>query len=824
MSSIGGLSGTTSSSLHSTSSLRGYGGLASGLDRDTLIQNLTSGTRSKIAKQQQKKQTYQWEQDTLRNITGKMYDLSNKFMSYSSPTNLASGKLFARNLITALGTHKDLISVSGTSTSADTISILGVKQLAENAQMSSNDSVSDRELNTHKIHNSLSESTLADQVSGDTLFIKYGNKSYSVTMPQGKEYDYSTVQSTKDALNKALGNVSIGSGKTLADVMSVSNFTDADGKEKLTFEQNAADTTGNLLKLDGATGDLLVDLGFMDAGEKFESMPTSDKIITTSGLKGKNEAKPSVEMTLAEQLSEKKISFSYNGTIKWITLGKYNGDPAKGAVSQLSDVVSDIQKGLDEAFGKERILVNIDSSLGDPTMSSLKFTTIKPGRKSDGTYDEDPSSVLSITASDRGVIGNNSIFGIYDGESNRLNTSVGIKDSGLKRGNLVPADPDTDMIIKNGSASVNLKDLGLNWNSSVEDIMNAINNSKELGIKVTYQANSDKFLVQSTEQGASGQIALDGNLAETLFGTKGTDYTVEQGQDAVLTVKYAGSNDTVEINRGSNTMTVDGLNLTLKGTFGYDALGKPDPGIDPVTFRAEVDTDTTAKAVKDMITAYNETLELINKEAGEKPNRDYAPLTDEQKKDLSESQIEKWETEAKKGILFNDSDLSSLSDKLRFIIPSEFRSTFANMGITVSTDYSDNGKLVFDETKFKAALGKDPEAVKNAFNAPPEVKEDGTTTRGGLMTNMKTIMDQYASMTGATKGILVERAGSVYAPTTVLQNGIQKQIEDINKTIDRLNDSLKTEQNRYIKQFTTLETLISQMNSQSSYLSSMFNS
>ena len=77
-------------------------------------------------------------------------------------------------------------------------------------------------------------------------------------------------------------------------------------------------------------------------------------------------------------------------------------------------------------------------------------------------------------------------------------------------------------------------------------------------------------------------------------------------------------------------------------------------------------------------------------------------------------------------------------------------------------------------------------------------------------------------MTGATKGILVERAGSIYAPTTVLSNSIQKQMERLDDYIERLQDKLETETDRYISQFTSLETLISQMNNQSSYLSSMF--
>ena len=133
-----------------------------------------------------------------------------------------------------------------------------------------------------------------------------------------------------------------------------------------------------------------------------------------------------------------------------------------------------------------------------------------------------------------------------------------------------------------------------------------------------------------------------------------------------------------------------------------------------------------------------------------------------------------------------------------------------------------NGKLVFDETKFRTALQTDPEGVQEAFAKATSTDANGNTTQGGLMVRIKSVMDKYGSMTGATKGILVERAGSIYAPTTVLSNSIQKQMERLDDYIERLQDKLETETDRYISQFTSLETLISQMNNQSSYLSSMF--
>lgn len=229
------------------------------------------------------------------------------------------------------------------------------------------------------------------------------------------------------------------------------------------------------------------------------------------------------------------------------------------------------------------------------------------------------------------------------------------------------------------------------------------------------------------------------------------------------------------------------------------------------------------EAVKGMVESFNEILELVNSHVKTKPDRDYFPLTDEQKDEMSESQIEKWEEKAKQGVLFADMDLRMMSDNLRSIINSGNSTELSAMGITVSTNYSDNGKLVFDETKFRAALQNDPDAVRSAFTRAIGKDDNGNvTTQGGLMVSVKNVMDKYGSTTGATKGILIERAGSIYAPTSVLSNSLQKQMDQIDDYIERLQDKLETETDRYISQFTSLETLISQMNNQSSYISSMF--
>ena len=166
---------SVSSSL--TSSIRGYGGLASGLDRDTLIEQFTAGTRSKIAQQKQKQQKLQWTQEAIRNITDKIYDFTNSFTSYSSASNLTSTKLFSRSLINAVGENSKYVSATGSAASAENMSISRIKQLATNATMNTG-SVSAKTLTTADLgvgeNGKLDALKEISTIEGDTLYIKYG--------------------------------------------------------------------------------------------------------------------------------------------------------------------------------------------------------------------------------------------------------------------------------------------------------------------------------------------------------------------------------------------------------------------------------------------------------------------------------------------------------------------------------------------------------------------------------------------------------------------------------------------------------------------------
>ena len=787
---------SVSSSTGLTSSIRGYGGLASGLDRDTLIEQFTAGTRSKIAQQKQKQQKLQWTQEAIRGITDKIYDFSSKFTSFSSSSNLTSSKLFSRSQISVNGANSKYVSATGSAASAENLSINRIKQLASNATMNT-DTVSSQALTTGVLNlganGSLDATQQVSTIAGDMLYVKYGNSTYGVTMTDGGK----NADSAVNMINEQLKTVEISGGKKLSDVMKATVSTDG----KIGFEA-IDNANGNRLELAGGTGDILKDLGFLKEGEKFDNLSDAQKnIAQAGGLTAANAAQVTKEEKLYNLLSEKKLTFSYNGTKGEIQLNKYD------ASTTLEKVKEDLQTKLNEAFGKGRISVTTDGN-------SLAFKTTTP----DGT--EDKSSTLSIL-SGAGLVGEGGVFGIAAGASNRINLSATVDQAGFKTADFSGSRKD------DGSYYLSINGVeieGITKDSTVKEIVEKINNSKA-GVKVSYQSISDQFVLTSTENGAAGEIKFDTdaggkkNLAELMFNPE-NQATYTKGQDAILSVSYPGSNQKIEIRRSSNSFDLDGINVTLKGTFGYDEHGAEIQGTEAVTFTGSVDSENTTKTVKEMIEAFNDILKLVNTEVSTKPNRKYAPLTDEQKEELSDKTIEKWEEKAKTGLLFADNDLRMMANSMRTVINAADRSKLSEMGITVSDSYSDNGKLVFDEAKFKAALEKDPEAVREVLNRP--ATDSGDTSQAGLLTRISSIMDRYGKTTGATKGVLVERAGSVHAPTSILKNSLQKQLDSIDTYIDKLNDKLKTEQDRYISQFTSLETLINQMNSQSSYLSSMF--
>lgn len=845
MSSVGSLSSSTSSSIFNSSNR--ITGLASGLDTDALIESMTATTRSKIAKQKQEKQLLQWKMDDYRSISSKLIDFQNKYLSYSSSTNLRSPSFFDKTLLSVLGDNSKYVSVSGTSKTVENIAISAVEQLAKNTSYVSSSAVSDQVFSSSSIDGS--KEFISSKLEGTYLSFSYGNQSYTVSLPSdevdGNAYD--EPKDIVDALNKKLGDIDYNSeGEKLSS--KVKFELDSNNRITLTFASEEVANIGNSIKIKGGSEVLMEALGFEKGDTAVGNTPiTGRNELTADSLTGKYQITNTFEDMVSGE--GKTLSFTYNGTTKSIELpGKDSDifdDDGKADMNKLADY---LEKQFGKAFGSGRIKVEYKNE-------KLEFTTVQAGTgTSIDDADVDKSSVLKLNSGDANAL---KALGLTAGDSNRVNLGASVAESGLlgleKKGfndsGLISGD--YSIRIKNNTTgetvTINKTVDGNEFNAdtSLSDIIKAINAS-DANVQVSYSEVSDKFTLVSTDLGASGNFSIVGtdgadtssyNLGEAIFGKNLDDssaYTHTEGQDAIIWVDYDGEGgaDPVKLTRSTNTFDIDGLSVTVNGTFGMktDDTGKKvlDETSEAVTFGAKVDTEKVTEAVKNMIDAFNEIIKLTNTELSEKKNRDYAPLTDEQKEKMSEDQIKAWEEKAKAGMLFNDSDLRNFTSSIRFIFSGDSETTqlLSDMGITTSSTYSDHGKINFDESKFKAALESNPEAISDLFTRAGETTVDSSgnsvTKNAGLMNQIKTVFDKYASTTGSVKGIFVQMAGATESPLSMLDNSILDQMNDIDDEIEKLQDKLKTETERYYSKFTSLEKFISQMNSQSSWLSSQF--
>lgn len=799
MSSVGSLSSSTSTSI------RGYGGLASGLDRDELIKGMTIATTNKITQQEQKKQQLQWKQEAVQSISSSMIDFHSKYTeTLTSPTNLFSSMLWGRNKITASGTNSKYVSVTGTASSADALTIMGVKKRAQNATWTSTKMASDLKLSSGAID---AKADTFAALNGKTLEFSYDGKDYTVNI-SGSDAKLQDSTQAAEIIQNALKSIEINGSKTdhLGDHIKVEG-----GSGGFTFSTADSDKT---IKL---TGGSALQLMGIEAGKDGKELTTSNSINSENFDQG------TLTRKWSDMFKGQTLTFSYNGTSATVSLPE--------TPTTLEDVRKTLQDSLDAKFGKGRVSVEIEPEKTGSAKQKLVFKTTVPGAKNeDGSSVLDDSSVLKLTGGGSDAL---KALGLATGSSNRVNMDAKLSEYGFEKTvkNIDGKEVSGYKIQINGK-SIEVQ----GENATVKDLMNAINKSD---VSVSYQEVADKFIFTAKENGASGTINFKGNSSanvtalQNLFGIDANEEE-KHGEDAIVTVKYAGSDEEVDLRRGTNTFTIDGLTIGIKGEFGYernedgtikekDGKAVKDKSSDPVEITASVDVDKVYDTIKSFVDSYNAIVDQVNTELTTKHEKDYDPLTSDQKSQLSDDEVEKWEAKAKEGLLYADSDLRSLSMDLRVVVSGGLLEKFKDIGITVSSTYSDNGKLSIDESKLRGALETDPESVEKLFTSEEGVDANGDPTFNGLATNLKSVMNKYVNTMGAmeSKGILIRKAGSKSSALSLTQNTYYDQLKSIDEVLEKLKDKLKAEQDRYISQFSTLETLIANMNSQSSYLSSM---
>ena len=366
-------------------------------------------------------------------------------------------------------------------------------------------------------------------------------------------------------------------------------------------------------------------------------------------------------------------------------------------------------------------------------------------------------------------------------------------------------------------------------------------------LNASYDSGAKRFFMSTKNTGEEATISFDNDAAKSLMlGLNFVDETIND----IANIPAADSTRTgqaalIEYNGGtpikyqSNNISINGLNLTLKAeTTAAEAVS------------VDTDVDGAYNKIKEFVDEYNKLIDGFNSKLSEKTYRDFQPLTDEQKEAMSETDIKLWEEKAKSGLLKNDETMTRMMQTIRQDIYQKvdgFGSIY-ELGITTGS-WRDNGKLTIDETKLKDALRNDSEKVLNTLfktsdtpevtiskNDTPEQRaekqiqidkrkaESGAFIRifDGLTSGIKDIVDKSGPGSEASLLRSVKSNILIDYVTAGSRSLIDKDVSEIDKRISRETERLASLEERYWKQFTALEKAMSQMNSQSSWLSQQF--
>lgn len=478
---------------------------------------------------------------------------------------------------------------------------------------------------------------------------------------------------------------------------------------------------------------------------------------------------------LMADISGQTIGLQLDGSLKTITFDSAFAD-SLGSEPTEADFAAALQTAVDNAFSikdvNDRVIgVSVHEGV-------LSFTAV--------------GSQLSVKAigGDEEILSN---LGLVAEQSNFLSSSKSVKDLGFATA-LEPLDTF--------KFTINSVAFEFSADDSLSTIMNRVNSS-DANVTLSYSSISDKFTLTSNTTGIGENILIEeteGNLMSAFGLTADAGAEMEYGKNAVL--YYNGT----KIIRSSNRFQIDGIDIELMST--------TEIGADPINITMKSDSGALVEPIKQFVEDYNAMIDLINGLVKEKVYTDYPPLTDEQKEEMMDTQIKNWEEKAKSGLLRGDQALISIASKLHTAIISPIEASgisLNELGIT-SAGYTENGKLKIDEVKLNKALAEKPFEIRELF-----------ASDDGIGTKVNNIITDAIRTTGpkGTRGTLTEIAG-IDLTTSDTENNITDTISRTNKTIDSLTTRLTKEETRLWRQFTTMETVLQQLNTQSSIIAQFY--
>lgn len=788
------------------------GGLASGMDIDSIVEKLMVAERTPLDKLEQKKQTYEWQRDAYRDVNTKL----KTFDTYIADNLI----LKSLNEKSATVSNTNYLTATATSSASGTLSVEGISQIASasravGSQINAIGSTLLKDLGISESSIELkaiqSNGTLADEATKiefdpntttvDQLISKINASSAGVSTIFENGRLSITAKNTGDVKDGA--EIVVTAGNAVFGKLGLSETTDlANTGKNAVFQVNgiATERSSNIFTISGYT--ITLKDTFNQAAtvaEKYNAAYTEWVNASDQGkLDELSAAATAANDALVDPENQYKTSYDNlfsNAVLDETNQETYNTINNKNLFISLSsedflDIKSLNFTGSTEEeykqFISENAPENLKGKLSDLTISQFQ-------------------ALQSLDDVNFGKLKNAAELEAY----NSLGTSFL---SGLGSDEITKLSNMSTLTESEYNATIDtLKNSATEWEKALGEKLSKLSS----GQKETLRNLSDVQLENFTSL-ADLQVVYEEKFAEKNAADAAYTAAIDRKDAAEATLKTAYSEYKAVNPDDPKLQGVTETNLTTYPA-SFDVSGS---STTPVTLTSTTNIDDMVTKIKDFVNTYNGLILDLNNLTKESKYRDFPPLTAAQKKEMEEKEIEMWEEKAKSGLLRGDSIIQNGLSSMRNLIyqsnpglsNSKYNTLFS-IGITTSKNYNEGGTLEINETKLRAVLEEDPDAVTALFrNAAGKEKDEIIVNNETKVVDTRGYLQKLRDAMDDIKINIENRAGR--STMTETQFTLGKYLRDVNNRIETWEDKLISIEDRYWKQFSAMEAAISKANSQ----------
>lgn len=324
---------------------------------------------------------------------------------------------------------------------------------------------------------------------------------------------------------------------------------------------------------------------------------------------------------------------------------------------------------------------------------------------------------------------------------------------------------------------------------------------------------NDQYVATDADGNVTAKDRLIQEVEDSYYAKAQQSYKIlhDAGAVSVKATRVEGRNAKVTLNdadfeSANNVFAINGLTFT--------ALAET---TEEFTVTTQNDTDGIYDTIKNFLKEYNSIINEMDKLYNADPAKGYEPLTDDEKDELSDKEVEKWEEKIKASILRRDENVSSVASGLKSVMSAGVEVNgrmmyLSDFGINTLSYFTaaDNEKNAYhidgdpddsstsgNADKLKGMIASDPETVSKFFT--------------NLSQNLYKKMQELSSRVDGYRSY-----NSFY-----YDKKMKEDYDDYTSKIADLEEKLTAYEDKWYDKFSAMETALSKIQSSESALTGL---